>query len=50
MAGRISSFFQSVKQNSREILQNTITVRTFLFNGDRSFQMPIRDISSPTLF
>lgn len=37
MAGRISSFFQSVKQNSCEILQDTIAVRTFLFNGDAFF-------------
>lgn len=33
MTGRISSFFQSVKQNSCEILQDTIAVRAFLFNG-----------------
>lgn len=37
MTGRISSFFQSVKQNSCEILQNTIAVRTLLFNGDTFF-------------
>lgn len=37
MTGRISSFFQSVKQNSCEILQNTVAVRTLLFNGDTFF-------------
>ena len=37
MTGRISSFFQSVKQNSCEILQNAVAVRTLLFSGDTFF-------------
>ena len=37
MTGRISSFFQSVKQNSCEILQNAVAVRTLLFSGDTLF-------------
>ena len=37
MTGRISSFFQSVKQNSCEILQNAVVVRTLLFSGDTFF-------------
>lgn len=37
MAGRISFFFQSVKQNSYKILQDTVAVRTFLFSGDMFF-------------
>lgn len=50
MAGRISSFFQSVKQNSCEILLNTIAIRMFFFDGNTFFPMLIRGISSHTLF
>lgn len=44
MAGRISSFFQSVKQNSCEISQNT--QEHFCLMLIRSFHMPTRDIFS----
>jgi hypothetical protein len=45
MAGRISAFFPSVKQNSCEILKNIVAaVGIFLFSGDM-FQRPVRDIS-----
>lgn len=44
MAGRISSFFQSVKQDSCEILQNT--QEHFCFMVIRSFHIQTRDIFS----
>lgn len=45
MTERISAFFQSVKQNSCEILQNTVAAGVFLFSGGTFFsEVPIADI------
>lgn len=45
MAGSISAFFPSVKQNACEISRNTVAaVGTVLFSGDR-FQRAVREIS-----